>query len=184
VLFLDEPTTGLDPRSRLDVWALIEELVSSGTTTLLTTQYLDEADRLADEIAVIDHGLVIARGTSAELKAQTGGDQVEVLLEDPADTGQVAELLAPRACGESHVDGDRTLILPVWNVDGLVPEIVRQLDEAKIGVRDVGVRRSTLDDVFFSLTGRPAAEEGADGDGEITDLEHEQQDEALDRKAS
>ena len=159
VLFLDEPTTGLDPRSRLDVWDLIDELVKSGTTTLLTTQYLDEADRLADEIVVIDHGLVIARGTSAELKAQTGGDQVAVTLQDPADAGRVAELLAPRACGESHVDGDHTVIIPVWNVDGLVPEIVRQLDEEKVGVRDVGVRRSTLDDVFFSLTGREKADD-------------------------
>jgi len=178
VLFLDEPTTGLDPRSRIEVWELIEQLVQSGTTTLLTTQYLDEADRLADEIAVIDKGVVIARGTAAELKAQTGGDQVEVLLEDPADSARVVELLAPRACGESHVDGDRKVIIPVWNVDGLVPEIVRQLDDEKVGIRDVGVRRSTLDDVFFSLTGHAATDE--DGDG----IPDDEESGATERKAS
>ena len=162
VLFLDEPTTGLDPRSRVDVWDLIEELVQSGTTTLLTTQYLDEADRLADQIVVIDHGVVIARGTSSELKAQTGGDQVEIIVDDPTDVPRVVELMNPRSCGEAHVDGGsegRTVVVPVWNVDGLVPEVVRQLDEEEIRVRDVGVRRSTLDDVFFSLTGREHADE-------------------------
>jgi len=167
VLFLDEPTTGLDPRSRLDVWALIEELVGAGTTTLLTTQYLDEADRLADEIAVIDRGLVIARGTSDELKRRSGGDQIEVDLDDPADGPQVVGLLKARACDEPHVDdGGRRVTMPVTDVTGLVPQVVRQLDEAGVVVRDVGVRRSTLDDVFFALTGH-AAEEAppTDGDG-------------------
>jgi ABC-2 type transport system ATP-binding protein len=164
VLFLDEPTTGLDPRSRLEVWDLIEELGQSGTTTLLTTQYLDEADRLADEIAVIDKGLVIARGTAAQLKQQTGGDQVEVVLDDPADATRVIELLSCHGCDDAHLDGStdgRVVILPVVDLTGMVPEVVRQLDDQKIKIRDVGVRRSTLDDVFFSLTGRPA--EAGDG---------------------
>jgi ABC-2 type transport system ATP-binding protein len=166
VLFLDEPTTGLDPRSRQDVWELIEELARAGTTTLLTTQYLDEADRLADEIAVIDRGVVIARGTSAELKRQIGGDQVEVLLDDAVDGPRVIELLSARACAEAHVDGDeRTVVVPVPDSTGMVPEVVRELDKAGILVRDVGIRRSTLDDVFFSLTGR-TAEEVAEGDGD------------------
>ena len=181
VLFLDEPTTGLDPRSRIDVWGLIEELKASGTTTLLTTQYLDEADRLADEIAVIDRGLVIARGTAAELKRQTGGDQVEVTLDDPADSERAIKLLSARGCDDAHVDGgpdSRTVILPVTDLTGVVPEVVRQLDDEQIKVRDVGVRRSTLDDVFFSLTGRAASDED---EGEATE---QQQNEAVERKAS
>jgi ABC-2 type transport system ATP-binding protein len=170
VLFLDEPTTGLDPRSRLDVWALIEELVQAGTTTLLTTQYLDEADRLANEIAVIDRGRVIARGTSDELKRRTGGDQIAVDLDDPADGPRVMSLLESRACMEPHVDDDgRTVTVPVADVTGLVPQVVRQLDEAGVVVRDVGVRRSSLDDVFFALTGHAAedtTEAAASGNGE------------------
>jgi ABC-2 type transport system ATP-binding protein len=164
VLFLDEPTTGLDPRSRQDVWALIEELVAAGTTTLLTTQYLDEADHLADQIAVIDRGLVIARGTASELKHRTGGDRVVVVVADPADASRVLDLLASRSSGEGLVEGDgRTVVVPVEELTGAVPEVVRALDQAGIAIADVEVRRSTLDDVFFSLTGRPADE--ADGDG-------------------
>jgi ABC-2 type transport system ATP-binding protein len=171
VLFLDEPTTGLDPRSRQDVWELIEELVSGGTTTLLTTQYLEEADLLADEIVVIDQGTVIARGTADELKREIGGDRIEVILEDPADAGRVIELVACHTCGESHLDGGdgRTVVMPVVSLDGMVPKVVRDLDHAQIDVRDVGVRRSTLDDVFFALTGHAAegdGEGGEDGDGD------------------
>ncbi len=173
VLFLDEPTTGLDPRSRQDVWALIEELVCGGTTTLLTTQYLDEADRLADEIAVIDQGMVIARGTSDELKRQIGGDQIEVVLEDPTDAAQVIELVGCHTCGDPHIDGRerRTVVLPVTEVTGMVPRVVRDLDHAGIVIRDVGVRRSTLDDVFFSLTGHVAEEDGADSNGQGEPIE-------------
>ncbi len=160
VLFLDEPTTGLDPRSRQAMWDLIDELVKAGTTTLLTTQYLDEADRLADQIAVIDHGQVIARGTASELKRRVGGDQVEVTVSNPADVGRVRELLAGRACGETKVDADaRTVTVPVLDITGMLPLVVRELDDAGVAVRDVAVRASTLDDVFFALTGRAAAEE-------------------------
>jgi ABC-2 type transport system ATP-binding protein len=170
VLFLDEPTTGLDPRSRIEVWDLIEELVRGGTTTLLTTQYLDEADRLADQIVVIDRGLVIARGTSDQLKRQTGGDMIAVELEDLADVPAAIDLLACNACGDPHVDGDdRTVVVPVPDVSGMVPEVVRQLDESRIRVRDVTARRSTLDDVFFNLTGHTAeevADDAGDGDGD------------------
>jgi ABC-2 type transport system ATP-binding protein len=163
VLFLDEPTTGLDPRSRQSVWELIEELVRGGTTTLLTTQYLDEADRLADEIVVIDHGRVIARGTSDVLKAQLGGDVLEVTVGAEADIERFKQTLAPMACGEITVTdhehgGGRTVVLPVLKVEGVAPVVVRALDEAGLPFSDVAGRQSTLDDVFFSLTGHAAAE--------------------------
>jgi ABC-2 type transport system ATP-binding protein len=165
VLFLDEPTTGLDPRSRQSVWALIDELVRGGTTTLLTTQYLDEADRLADDIVVIDRGKVIARGTSEELKQQIGGELIEVVVEDPADAQRVIDVLGHRACGDPHVDDDgRTVSLPVFRVEGLVPVAVRELDEAGVAVHDVAARRATLDDVFFALTGHAAEEGSTNGD--------------------
>jgi ABC-2 type transport system ATP-binding protein len=159
VLFLDEPTTGLDPRSRLGMWDLIDELVADGTTTLLTTQYLDEAERLAKEIAVIDHGLVIARGTADELKARSGGERVEVTIGDPADLARVLPLLGPQLnpVGAESIDAERlTVTLPVIETDGVVPRVVRTLDDAGIEVLDVVVRRPTLDDVFLQLTGRPA----------------------------
>ncbi len=159
VLFLDEPTTGLDPRSRLTVWALIEELVRGGTTTLLTTQYLDEADRLADEVVVIDHGRVIATGTSQLLKQQVGGDRLEVILAE-VDAGRVADVLGSLACGEIVIDDDRrTVHVPVYNIEGTVPSAVRLLDAAGVPFTDVVGRESTLDDVFFALTGHAATED-------------------------
>jgi ABC-2 type transport system ATP-binding protein len=165
VLFLDEPTTGLDPRSRQSVWALIEQLVRGGTTTLLTTQYLDEADRLADDIVVIDRGKAIARGTSEELKQQIGGELIEVVVEDPGDAQRVIDVLAHHACGDPHVaDDKRTVTLPVFRVEGLVPAAVRELDAAGIAVHDVAARRATLDDVFFALTGHAAEEESSNGE--------------------
>ena len=165
VLFLDEPTTGLDPRSRQSVWDLIDELVRGGTTTLLTTQYLDEADRLADDIVVIDRGTAIARGTSDQLKRQIGGELVEVIVDDPADAPRVMELLGDGTCGECHVGDDgRTVSIPVPEVAGLVPVAVRKLDEAAIAIRDVSGRRSTLDDVFFALTGHRAEDDTTNGE--------------------
>ncbi|MEO5900445.1 MAG: ATP-binding cassette domain-containing protein [Ilumatobacteraceae bacterium] len=168
VLFLDEPTTGLDPRSRQSVWELIEELVRGGTTTLLTTQYLDEADRLTDEIVVIDHGRVIARGTSDVLKAQLGGDVLEVTVDADADVDGIKHALASLACGEITVTdhelgGGRTVIVPVLKVEGMAPLVVRALDTAKVPFADVAGRQSTLDDVFFALTGH-AAEEAPEAD--------------------
>ena len=156
VLFLDEPTTGLDPRSRLSMWALIEELARGGTTTLLTTQYLEEADRLADEIVVIDHGLVIARGTSAELKRRIGGERVEVMLADARATSAASSRcsLRLRAATRSIDESAASVVVPVRSPDGVVPQVVRMLDAASITARDVAMRHATLDDVFLTLTGR------------------------------
>jgi ABC-2 type transport system ATP-binding protein len=155
VLFLDEPTTGLDPRSRLGLWETIEARVAEGTTVLLTTQYLDEADRLADSIAVIDHGRVIAEGTSDELKDRVGGERLEVHLDEDTDPSVAVEALRPMAADEPSVDGDMVRV-PIKARAGAIVEAVRRLDEAGAGVADVAVRRPTLDDVFIALTGRAA----------------------------
>ncbi|HEX3975304.1 MAG TPA: ATP-binding cassette domain-containing protein [Solirubrobacteraceae bacterium] len=160
VVFLDEPTTGLDPRSRIALWETIEMLVSEGTTVLLTTQYLDEADRLADSITVIDHGLVIASGTSDELKDRVGGERVEVKLEDPADCERAIAALTPMG-DDAPVAQDSLVNVPVRTRRGVIAEAVRLLTDQGIGVDDINLRRPTLDDVFLSLTGH-AAEEPAE----------------------
>lgn len=158
ILFLDEPTTGIDPGSRLEVWELIEELVGGGTTLLLTTQYLDEADRLADRIGVIDHGKLIAEGTSAELKDRMGGDVVELTVED-ADRARAAAALQ-RVAGEPAQMLVETLRIPaVRGVDTLT-QVVRELDSSQIRPTDIALRKPTLDDVFLSLTGHATAEPG------------------------
>lgn len=159
VLFLDEPTTGLDPRARLALWDVIDDLVAQGTTLLLTSQYMEEADRLADEIAVIDRGKVIARGTSDQLKDQVGGERVELKVEDPTKLDAARSVLAPLAVGEIQVESNvHRLTVPVTDgSEALVAALGRLKDEG-IKVRDVGLRRPTLDDVFLALTGHEAEE--------------------------
>jgi ABC-2 type transport system ATP-binding protein len=167
VLFLDEPTTGLDPRSRLDVWTTIEELVAEGRTVLLTTQYLDEADRLADSIAVIDRGRVIAEGTPDELKDRVGGERLEVRLAARSDAQAAVRALNALSDEPPHADGD-TVTVGVRRRAGVIVDAVRRLDEAGVGVDDIALRRPTLDDVFLSLTGH-AAEADADADTDADD---------------
>jgi ABC-2 type transport system ATP-binding protein len=155
VLFLDEPTTGLDPRSRLQLWETIEGLVSEGTTVLLTTQYLDEADRLSSEIAVIDHGRVIAGGTPDELKDRVGGERLEIRLEHAAQAEAAVHALATMADDPPLADGELVTV-GVHRRSGAIVEAVRRLDGAGVGVADIALRRPTLDDVFLTLTGHAA----------------------------
>lgn len=163
VLFLDEPTTGLDPRSRLGMWEVIESLVAGGTTVLLTTQYLEEADQLASRSVVLDHGSVIAQGTSDELKSQVGGDRVELVVDSPDQTESAKQALAPIASGEINLNvQEHKVIVPTSGGSRAVVEAVRLLDEAKIAIADISLRRPTLDDVFLSLTGRVAQDEVSD----------------------
>ena len=157
LLILDEPTTGLDPQTRNDVWSFIRELVAGGTTVLLTTQYLDEADNLADHIVVIDHGKTIANGTPRELKARMGSDVLELHLADAATLEQTAEALRGIGSGEPSIDAsDRRITLPVHQGASDLMSAVRRLDEQGIVPSDVSLRQPSLDDVFLALTGRGA----------------------------
>jgi ABC-2 type transport system ATP-binding protein len=158
ILFLDEPTTGLDPRSRLGMWAVIEGLVAEGTTVLLTTQYLEEADQLAQDIVVIDHGRVIAHGTAEALKDQIGGDRIEVTVVNAGQAGAAADVLRTVSTGEPAIDEGR-VSAPVSGGSTVLVNAIRALDVAGIEVSDLLLRRPTLDDVFMSLTGHAAEEE-------------------------
>ncbi|MET0135960.1 MAG: ATP-binding cassette domain-containing protein [Kibdelosporangium sp.] len=161
VLFLDEPTTGLDPRARFGLWDVVEELVAGGTTLLLTTQYMEEAERLADKIAVIDRGKVIALGTSDELKTQVGGERLELTLVDAADLAVARTALQPIAVGEVQADPNfRRLTVPVSGGSAVLVDGLGRLAEQAVKVQDVGLRRPTLDDVFLALTGHDADAEG------------------------
>ena len=156
VLFLDEPTTGLDPRGRQEMWGVIQELVKGGVTLLLTTQYLEEADQLADEIAVIDRGKVIARGTSDALKKQVGGERLEITVEN-SDIAKTQEIIARISGTATHTDV-RTISAPVSTGSLALMEALRALDEATIHPLDIALKRPSLDDVFLSLTGHVAEE--------------------------
>ncbi|MEP6693906.1 MAG: ATP-binding cassette domain-containing protein [Chloroflexota bacterium] len=168
ILFLDEPTTGLDPRGRLGMWDVIRGLVREGTTLLLTTQYLEEADELANTIAVVDHGRIIARGTADELKAKVGGERIEVVVHDRALMPRAIELLIRATEGEHTVDDHmRRITVPARGGARSLVQVVRDLDEAGIAIDDIALRRPTLDDVFLTLTGHAAelAAGGPNGDG-------------------
>ncbi|MDB5163580.1 MAG: putative multidrug transporter ATP-binding protein [Candidatus Saccharibacteria bacterium] len=164
ILFLDEPTTGLDPRTRLDLWEIIRDLVSQGTSILLTTQYLEEADVLADKIAVIDRGKVIAEGTSAKLKAMLGGDVIEIQLESERDRQKAEQAIKGIAKKASSYDeATKTLTIPVGS-DGSksLAEVVRSLDRAKVPIHALALHQPSLDDVFLTLTGAKASEVATD----------------------
>ena len=171
VLYLDEPTTGLDPRSRTEVWAMIRELVADGVTVLLTTQYLDEADQLAHDIVVIDHGKVIATGTPDELKTRTGGQVLEVLPADRARLDQTAALVANRTGTLPAVDAESGMVRVPVTAAAVLPVIVRDLDEAGVDLAEFTLRKASLDEVFLALTGDRGQDEPADDHDLIRELE-------------
>ncbi|MFD8546316.1 ATP-binding cassette domain-containing protein [Streptomyces sp. NPDC059649] len=157
VMVLDEPTTGLDPVSRLTLWQIVRELVQGGTTLLLSTQYLEEADQLANDICVIDHGRVLARGTSDQLKEQSGKEQVEVVVRRSEDIAGASMLLCTFGCGDVTVEEHlRRLTVPVTGGAGLLGDVIRRLEDLDVAIDDIGLRRPTLDDVFVALTGQSA----------------------------
>jgi len=173
VLFLDEPTTGLDPRSRIDMWEVIQGLVTGGTSLLLTTQNLEEADMLANNIVVIDHGRVIAEGTADQLKSQVGGERLEITVSDGVHLAAAGELLEPLGVGRAILDDHRrSLLMPVSGGAAVLTDALRRLDAAQIPLDDVGLRRPTLDDVFLSLTGHAAEQ---DDDSQLTDAQQVQE---------
>jgi ABC-2 type transport system ATP-binding protein len=163
VLFLDEPTTGLDPRGRIEMWELIKELVGEGTTLLLTTQYLDEADVLADKIAVIDNGRVIAEGTADELKSKVGGEHLDFVVPERSQLQDVARVVASIGAGAPQIDEDTGRVSVPAGDDGttVLTQLMRRLDRRKIQITDLEMRRPTLDDVFMTLTGHAAEGDGA-----------------------